>query len=476
METEKTSYYFETYGCQMNFAESDALKITLNDRGWSETDNVENALLLVINTCSVRETAERRVFGRLAHYTALKKERRRRQNPLFVLVCGCMASRLGGKLIKNGADFVMETQNNSIFTGILEKIEAIRNESRTPQSTLQTILQSSPHKTLSNETLHDEDPDKTLYNKNSRHFSFAPIHHKEGSFRAFVPIMHGCDNFCSYCIVPYTRGREICRDPAEIVAEIKTLADRGVREITLLGQNVNSYINGKIDFPALLEIIARETEGTTIKRARFLSSHPKDLSLRTIQVMAKHPVFCRHLHLCVQHGSNRILSAMNRRYTRESFIELTAAIRAAMPEITLSTDILVGFPGETEEDFEEALTLMERIRFLYSYMYHYNPREGTAAFDLPERVPPEIKTSRLKRVIDLQMRHTAELLQSRIGDSEKALVDGISHKNSKELVCRTEHDEMIVAEGDTSLIGTIAAIQIDGLSGNTLRGHFIKDI
>lgn len=447
---EPLSYYFETYGCQMNFAESSAFKATLKERRWREAETAEDALLVIINTCSVRETAERRIFGRLAHYAALKKKRARQGHPIFVLVCGCMASRLGDALSKHGADFVMKTQESAIFSGLLAEIEDW------------TLDKTRP--------LHERFNDENDY----KDFSFAPSHHEAGAFRAFVPIMSGCNNFCAYCIVPYVRGREICRPPAEISAEIKSLASRGVREITLLGQNVNSYAYNDVDFPSLLESIARETEGSPIKRVRFLSSHPKDLSARTIQVMKDHPVFCRHLHLCAQHGSNRVLAAMNRRYTRERFLELVDAVRTAMPEITLSTDILVGFPGETEEDFEQILTLMERARFLYAYMYHYNPREGTAAFDLPGRIAPDVKGARLKLVIDLQMRHTAELLRSRIGETETALVEAVSRKNGRELVCRTERDEMVVAEGEARLIGSFVKIRLEALSGNTLRGRFVE--
>lgn len=359
-----------------------------------------------------------------------------------------MASRLGAKLTENGADFIMKTHERAAFTRILAEIEARQDgaEGNTPQTD-----QSIPE----------------------IQFSFAPNHHEAGSFRAFVPIMHGCNNFCSYCIVPYVRGREVCREPAEIAGELRMLSGRGVREVTLLGQNVNSYAKGELDFPGLLEELARVTAGTPLRRVRFLSSHPKDLSMRTVRVMAGNPVFCRHIHLCVQHGSNRILAAMNRRYTRERFLELCAALRAAMPGITLSTDILVGFPGETEQDFLELLSLMEEARFLYAYMYHYNPREGTSAFALPGRVEPPVKAARLARVIELQKRHTAELLTSRIGGCAEVLVEGVSRKNAGELVCRTEHDEMVVAEGEARLIGAFATVRLEGLSGNTLRGRFI---
>ncbi|MDR0382610.1 MAG: tRNA (N6-isopentenyl adenosine(37)-C2)-methylthiotransferase MiaB [Spirochaetaceae bacterium] len=459
METGKPGYHFETYGCQMNIAESAALKLALNGRGWLETGDAENALLVVINTCSVRQTAEQRVFGRLAHYAALKKQRRLRNDPLFVLVCGCMASRLGGKLAENGADFIMGTLERAAFTRILAEIEDARG-----------VLGGQSDKNVTqNEVARRETPPEDCLPP----FSFAASHHEAGSFRAFVPIMHGCDNFCSYCVVPYTRGREVCRPPGEICAEIAALAESGAREVTLLGQNVNSYASGNADFPSLLERVARETAGTAIRRVRFLSSHPKDISRRTIEAMADNPVFCRHLHLCVQHGSNRILAAMNRRYTRERFLEIVAALHSAMPGITLSTDIMVGFPGETDDDFEEILTLMEETRFLYAFMYHYNPREGTTAFDMPGRVPPEVKSARLRRVIELQRTHTGELLRSRIGSAEEALVEGISRRNSGELLCRTERDETAVAEGPPSLIGTFAKIRLESLSGNTLRGRFL---
>jgi tRNA-2-methylthio-N6-dimethylallyladenosine synthase len=454
MGSEKPLYYFETYGCQMNFAESSALKLTLNGRGWNEANDAGAALLVVINTCSVRQTAETRVFGRLAHYAALKKRLRGRGKSMFVLVCGCMASRLGSKLAENGADFIMKTRETSLFTRILGEIEAIEVEKSEYNAS-----GASGMRRIEAEAVNPV-------------FNFAASHHEEGSFRTFVPIMHGCDNFCSYCIVPYVRGRELCRDPQEICAEIRMLADQNVREITLLGQNVNSYAKDGTDFSMLLERVARETEGTPVRRIRFLSSHPKDLSERTVRVMADNPVYCRHLHLCVQHGSNRILAAMNRRYTRERFLELVAGLRAAMPGITLSTDILVGFPGETDRDFDEVLTLMEEVRFLYAYMYHYNPREGTTAFDLSGRVEPEVKTARLRRVIELQKLHTVELLRSRIGDCEEVLVEGFSRRNGRELICSTERGEMAAAAGPPSLIGAFTKMRIEGLSGGTLRGHF----
>jgi tRNA-2-methylthio-N6-dimethylallyladenosine synthase len=443
----------------MNTAESAALNLVLRERGWTVAEDGEKADLVILNTCSVRATAEKRILGRLALYGALKKKR------FFpLLVAGCMAQRLGEALKKKipAVDYVMGTDARSVFPLILEDLE----QGRSVEPGMRIKIEETPV------------------------FSFSPFHLEEGQFRAFIPIMHGCNNFCSYCIVPYVRGREVSRDPASILAEIRLLAERGVREITLLGQNVNSYRwegdiaglpggcagTGKFGFPELLELIARGVENTSIRWIRFLSSHPKDLSSRLIRVMAEHREFCRHLHLCVQHGSNAVLAAMNRRYTREQYLDLAAEIREAMPGISLSTDILVGFPGETDEDLEQTLDLMERVKFLYAYMYHFNPREGTAAFDLPGRIDEDLKRKRLSRIIALQKRHTLELLQGRIGSRENVLVEGISRKNADELISRTERDEMAVVPGPPSLIGSFAEVTLDSLRGNTFRGGSITPV
>jgi tRNA-2-methylthio-N6-dimethylallyladenosine synthase len=244
----------------------------------------------------------------------------------------------------------------------------------------------------------------------------------------------------------------------------------------LLGQNVNTYNwndggapKGAMDFAGLLRLVADEAGASGVKRLRFLSANPGNFSQETIRVMAEHRVFCRHLHLCVQHGSNRILQAMNRGYTREHYLSLVKEIRSAMPEISLSTDILVGFPGEKEEDLEATLALMEEVRFLYAYMYHYNPREGTAAYNLPDRVSEETKRERLSKVIALQKEHTGEKKKKRIGAREIVLVEGISRKNADELVTRTERDEMVVAPGPSSMIGSYTWLTISSLRGNTFR-------
>jgi tRNA-2-methylthio-N6-dimethylallyladenosine synthase len=302
-------------------------------------------------------------------------------------------------------------------------------------------------------------------------FSFSNSHYEEGQFKSFIPIMHGCNNFCSYCIVPYVRGREVSRDPRNIVNELRLVEERGVREVTLLGQNVNSYFweKEKMDFSRLLKFIADETRNSGIKWIRFLSANPRNFSGETIQVMAENSVYCRHLHLPVQHGSNIVLQAMNRGYTREHFLEIVKEIRAAMPGITLSTDILVGFPGETEEDVEQTLNLMEEVKFLYSFMYHFNLREGTKAFDLPCRIDEDVKRERLSRVIVLQKKHTSQLLKMRIGSTVDVLIEGISRKNADELITRTEKDEMVVIPGPKSLVGSFVNVKLSSLRGNTFR-------
>ncbi|MDR2150334.1 MAG: tRNA (N6-isopentenyl adenosine(37)-C2)-methylthiotransferase MiaB [Spirochaetaceae bacterium] len=427
------TYFIETYGCQMNKAESAALVLVLHEQGWSAAPSGADADLVLINTCTVRATAETRVRGRVAFYAALKKKR-----CCTLIVTGCAASQLK---TAQGVDYTLETNARSLFPALLRALET-----------------GIPFVA---------DAEKPV-------FAFSSAHLAEGSFKSFVPIMHGCNNFCTYCIVPYVRGPEISRDPSAILREIELLAAKGVREICLLGQNVNSYHwdsgSESFSFARLLRLIVTEIEQTPIRWVRFLSANPKDFSLQTLEVMAAHPVLCRHLHLCVQHGSNRILAAMNRLYTREQYLELVKKIREYMPDITLSTDILIGFPGETEDDLALTVDLMEQVRFIYAFMYHYNRRVGTAADQFPDHVPDLLKRERLARIIALQKQHTQEYLRNRIGESAPVLVERSSPKNPDELLCRTAQDEMVVTAGPASLIGSFAVVQLLSLQGNTFRG------
>ena len=364
-------YFFETYGCQMNKAESSSVEQILIERGWNSVDNPEDANLVIINTCSVRATAETRIHGRLGWYSALKKSQvKQNKNPITVVVMGCMAQRLLESLKKQFpvVDYVVGNFQKPFFTEIFEAVENGRKVNQL-----------------------DETPV----------YSFASTSYEQGSFSAFVPIMHGCNNFCTYCIVPYVRGREISRSPKDILSEIDQLSAHGVKEITLLGQNVNSFcwnetksisetaseISAKacddkiILFPQLMKMIAEHLKKTNspIKWVRFMSSHPKDLSDELIKVISEEEVLCKHIHLPVQHGSSNILQRMNRRYTREKYLDLVKKIKKQIPEVSLTTDILIGFPGETEDEFEETVSLMKEINYLAAYMYYYNPREGTPA-------------------------------------------------------------------------------------------------
>ena len=422
----------------MNVAESAALALTAREEGWEEAKSDDEADLVLLNTCSVRATAEQRVIGRLAHYKAKKKK----GASFALVVAGCMAERLGEKLKEKGADYLLGTSARSRFPLILE---AVMNGKK-----------------------------DVFYEECT--FKFSSFHHDEANpFRSFIPIMHGCDNYCSYCVVPYVRGREVSRSPLAIIDEMRSVSALGVREITLLGQNVNSYECDGLNFPSLLKLLAEELrKNDTLRWIRFLSSHPKDFSEDLIRVIADNPSICHHIHLPLQSGSNRVLSEMNRRYTREKYLDLVRSLRSAMGDLSLSTDILVGFPGETGDDLEETLSLMEEVKFLYAYMYHYNPREGTEAFKLPGRIDSDVKRERLSRVIALQKRHTQELLKKRIGSDVTVLIEGISRKNADELVCRTEHDEMVVVPGSAGALGSMATLTLSALRGNTFRSQVIK--
>nr|MBP7495485.1 tRNA (N6-isopentenyl adenosine(37)-C2)-methylthiotransferase MiaB [Spirochaetales bacterium] len=292
---------------------------------------------------------------------------------------------------------------------------------------------------------------------------------------AFVPIMHGCNNFCSYCIVPYVRGREISRSPEEIFQELTDLQQKGVQEIILLGQNVNSYRYERegvlLDFPGLLRRIVKEFP--YIGWIRFLTSHPKDLSDEMIRCLEEIPQLCKHLHLPVQHGSSPILRRMNRKYTREEYLDLVEKIRNRIPEISLTTDILIGFPGETEKDFLDTVNLLETVRFDDAFTYYYNPREGTQAYEMEDSVPRSVKLERLGKIIDLQKRIGKENKEQRIGHRVKVLVEEVSKIKNTELLARTERDEMVVVPGPQEWIGKFRWVVLTELKGNTFLGKCV---
>lgn len=446
-------YFFETYGCQMNVSESNGIEVVLKKRGWQASETVETADLVIINTCSVRITAEQRVFGRLGFFSGLKKK-----TGIKILVIGCMAERLKQDLKEDFpfVDFVVGVSERAKLENIFSMLEVDTSNTHNRMSIL----------------------DKNVSLKEK--YLFSDVSYKEGDFQSFVPIMNGCNNFCTYCIVPHVRGREISRNVQEILDEVEFLSKNGVKEITLLGQNVNSYLgtyNGNtIDFPTLLQMICRKSEETnSIQWIRFLSSHPKDLSMKLIEVIAREKKVCKSIHLPVQHGSNGILKAMNRKYTREHYIELVRCLRERIPDIVISTDILIGFPGETEADVEATLSLIEDVQFDSSFMYHYNPREGTKAYDLPNRIPEPVKIERLTRVINLQQQITEKklrlLLEKQAGKPIRVLVESVSKKNKQEYFGHTEGSEMVVIKNcDSHNIGQFVDVKLESISGKTLVG------
>ncbi|MBQ1198067.1 MAG: tRNA (N6-isopentenyl adenosine(37)-C2)-methylthiotransferase MiaB, partial [Spirochaetaceae bacterium] len=383
-----------------------------------------------------------------------------------VVVMGCMAQRLLENLKKQFpvVDYVVGNFQKPFFAEIFEAVE---NGKKVVQ------LEETPV------------------------YSFAQTSYEEGTFSAFVPIMHGCNNFCTYCIVPYVRGREISRNPQEVLAEIDQLSAHGVKEITLLGQNVNSFCwnqtknisqtasdlsdktakleDKMIFFPELMKMIAEHLKKTNspIKWVRFMSSHPKDLSDELIKVISEEEVLCKHIHLPVQAGSSSVLERMNRRYTRQNYLDLVERIRAKIPEVSLTTDILIGFPGETEEEFEETVSLMKEVNYLAAYMYYYNPREGTPACSYENQIPMEIKKKRLAKIIDIQQEITKVEMKKQLGKTVKVLVENVSRDNQTEMLGRTSRDERVVFKADNSLIGNFVDVKLETLSGNTFKGIMV---
>ena len=452
------TYYFETYGCEMNIAESASMEQILIARGWQKALSAQVADLIVINTCTIRKSADERIEGRLGWINGLKAVREKKlgaktklldeaveyvkdgPRPLTVIVTGCLAERMISEFKKQYpfVDYVIGTFGKHHFGEIIQTIEDKKAPVQIP----------------------DDEP-----------YHFAPLSAEPGAFSTFVPIMHGCNNFCTYCIVPYVRGREISRPVDQILKELDALSKLRVLEITLIGQNVNSYHDGDVDFARLLELIAEHLKktNTTIQWVRFMSSHPKDFTDKVIDVIAKQSVICRHIHLPVQNGSSKVLKAMNRYYNREQYLELVKKIKEKIPEVSLTTDIMMGFPGETEEDVELTLDLMRQVKYESAMMYYYNPREGTPAAKM-KQIPEEIRKQRLQKVIDLQMIHTDERMHERLGQTVKVLVESVSRDNKEELLGQTEQHEKVAFKAPSKLIGTFVSVKLEELSGHTYRG------
>ena len=437
--------FIETYGCQMNVADSEVIASVMQMAGYTPARTLDEADAVFMNTCSIRDNAEQKIWNRLDFFHALKKKRPR----LIVGVLGCMAERVKEDLIEHhGVDLVAGPDAYLSLPHLIASVEAGEKAINVELSTTETYRDVVPARICGN------------------HIS------------GFVSIMRGCNNFCTYCIVPYTRGRERSRDVESILREVADLQEKGYKEVTLLGQNVNSYRFTRPDgtvvtFPVLLRTVAKNAPGM---RIRFTTSHPKDMSDETLHVIAEEPNVCRHIHLPVQSGSSRILKLMNRKYDREWYLERVAAIRRIIPDCGLSTDIFSGFHSETEEDHALSLSLMEECAYDSAFMFKYSERPGTfASKHLPDDVPEEVKVRRLEEIIALQNRLSAESNARCVGRTYEVLAEGVSKRSRDQLFGRTEQNRVVVFDRGTHRVGDLVRVRITEATSATLKGEETAD-
>ena len=418
----------------MNVADTEVVAAIMGMAGYELTDDIEKADAVLLNTCSIRDNAEQKIVGRLQFLASLKRKRGGR---LIVGVIGCMAERAKDDLIANhGVDLVAGPDSYMDLPSLFASAEAGEKAINVELSTVETYR------------------------------DVMPLRLGPNRISGFISIMRGCNNFCSYCIVPYTRGRERSRPAESILAELADLRAKGFKEVTLLGQNVNSYSADGVEFPDLLAAVA---EAAPDMRVRFTTSHPKDMSDRTIAVMASHPNICRHIHLPVQSGSDKVLKAMNRKYTREWYLGRIAAIRAAMPDCAITTDMFTGFHSETEEDFAETLSLMREVGFDAAFMFKYSERPGTlASRTMPDNVPEDVKIERLNRMIALQNELSAESNRREIGREVEILVEGVSKRSTAQMVGRTSQNKACVFPRRDFRAGDIARLKVVSATSATL--------
>ena len=442
-EPQPKKLFIETYGCQMNVADSEVIASILQMAGYSSCNSLEEADAVLLNTCSIRDNAEQKILNRLDFFHSLRSKKHRQ---LIVGVVGCMAERVKNDLIEHHhVDLVAGPDAYLSLPDLFAAVEAGQKAINVELSTTETYRDVIPSRICGN--------------------------HVSG----FVSIMRGCNNFCHYCIVPYTRGRERSRDIDSILNEVRDLAAKGYKEVTLLGQNVNSYSFEKegttITFPQLLRKVAKTVPGM---RVRFTTSHPKDMSDETLQVIAEVPNVCKHIHLPVQSGSSRILKLMNRKYTREWYLERVAAIRRIIPDCGLSTDIFSGFHSETEEDHQLSLSLMRECQYDSAFMFKYSERPGTyASKHLPDDVPEEVKIRRLNELIELQNQLSAESNAKDVGKTFKVLVEGVSKRSKDQLFGRTEQNKVVVFDRGSYHIGDFVKVTITESSSATLKGETV---
>ena len=429
--------YIETYGCQMNVADSEVVASVMQMAGYEATDDVDQADAVFLNTCSVRDNAEQKIYHRLDALDAMRRKR-----PLIIGVLGCMAERVKDDLLEHHhCDLVAGPDAYLSLPDLIAQAETGHKAINIELSTSETYKDVVPQR------LHS------------------------AKIGGFVSIMRGCNNFCHYCIVPYTRGRERSRDLESILREVRDLRDRGFKEVTLLGQNVNSYRFEEIGFPELLRRVAEEVP---TMRVRFTTSHPKDMSDETLHVIAEVPNVCKHIHLPVQSGSNRILHLMNRKYTREWYLDRVAAIRRIIPDCGLSTDIFVGYHSETEEDHQLSLSLMREVGYDSAFMFKYSERPGTyASKHLPDDVPEAEKIRRLNELIALQTEQSAIANKRDEGREFDVLLEAFSKRSREQLMGRTEQNKAVVVDKGTHHIGETVRVRITHSTSATLFGEIL---
>lgn len=436
-------YFIATYGCQMNEHDSEKLAGMLSNMSYLECDDKEEADLIIFNTCCVRENAELKVYGNLGQLKPLKKKK----PDMIIAICGCMMQQAHVvEYIKKKypfVDLIFGTHNLHNFPVLLSNCKQSDN----------MLVE--------------------VWDEEGEIIEGLPSIRKYG-LKTFVNIMYGCNNFCTYCIVPYTRGRERSREPENIIEEVEGLVDRGTKEITLLGQNVNSYgksLEEEIDFAGLLRKI-NEVDG--LERIRFMTSHPKDASQRLIDAIKDCDKVCEHIHLPVQAGSNNILGAMNRKYTREQYLKLVEDAKAAVPDISITTDIIVGFPGETEEDFEDTLDLVERIGYDNSFTFIYSIRKGTPAAEMENQIPEDVKHMRFNRLLKILHRGIKERNLELKGRVVEVLVEGVSKNDESILMGRTRTNKVVNFDGPRDLIGELCNVKITKPRNFSLYGELVK--
>ena len=437
------TYCVVTYGCQMNAHDSETLEGMLSEMGMMKAESRETADFVIFNTCCVRDNAQRRALGNVVWLKELKKTR----PELMVAVCGCMMQQpgMGDQILRQYpfVDLAFGTHNLYRFAQLM--LQAVRTRRRVVE-----VMDDSEGSI----------PEELPVRRSS------PTH-------AYITIMYGCNNFCSYCIVPYVRGRERSRASARILEEARQLKADGVREIMLLGQNVNSYgldVEGELSFAQLLAAL----DEVGVERIRFMTSHPKDLSDELIEVMATGKHICHALHLPVQHGSDRILASMNRRYTRERYLERVNALRARVPDVSLTTDLIVGYPGETEEDFEKTCELVREVGYDSAFTFIYSPRVGTRAADMPEQIDEATSSRRIQKLIAVQKEITRERYARYIGQVHSVLVDEVSKRDEHQVAGKNKYNITVNFPGSPALIGQIVRVRITSAGESTLRGELLE--